>query len=148
MEKDIIVNDTSLGLLLRDILLSDGNRDPKFNNIEFKKFTKDELSKIKEIDITNKGVSDISALKYCINLKKLAIQSPNAKRRDTKFAADSASNYEMEKSKIKDFSVIEGLSNLEELSIVFEDGLESLDVSGLKKLYYLNLTNNSNLIRY
>ena len=54
----------------------------------------------------------------------------------------------MEKSKIKDFSVIEGLSNLEELSIVFEDGLESLDVSGLKKLYYLNLTNNSNLIRY
>lgn len=39
MDNEIIVNDMSLALLLRDTLEKNGNRNPKYSMIDYKKFT-------------------------------------------------------------------------------------------------------------
>lgn len=89
---------------------------------------------------------DISALKYCTNLRELSIVSANAKDINTNLSDEAKYNYLLKKNNIKDFSAIEGLENLEFLTISYDDNLTHLDISNLKNLASLDLDHNPNLI--
>lgn len=146
MDNEIIVNDMSLALLLRDTLEKNGNRNPKYSMIDYKKFTLEELSTIKSLKLEGSRFEDISALKYCTNLRELSIVSANAKDINTNLSDEAKYNYLLKKNNIKDFSAIEGLENLEFLTISYDDNLTHLDISNLKNLASLDLDHNPNLI--
>ena len=113
--------------------------------IDFNKFTQEELATVTSLELKESSYEDISPLKYCTNLKELSIISANAKFLDTSMTDDAKMNYVMKKSKIKDFSVISDLTNLEYLTISYDDNLTELDVSRLKNLFELKLDHNPNL---
>lgn len=146
MDNEIIVNDMSLALLLRDTLEKNGNRNPKYSMIDYKKFTLEELSTIKSLKLEGSRFEDISALKYCTNLRELSIVSANAKDINTNLSDEAKYNYLLKKNNIKDFSAIEGLENLEFLTISYDDNLTHLDISNLKNLASLDLDHNPNLV--
>ena len=146
MEQEIIVNDMSLALLLRDTLEKSGNRNPKYNQVfDYKKFTTEELATITSLKLEGTSFEDISVLKYCTNLKELSIISENAKNVITVLSDEAKKNYLMRKNKITDFSVISDLTNLEFLTISYDENLKSLDLSRLRKLTSLKLDHNPNL---
>lgn len=146
MDNEIIVNDMSLALLLRDTLEKNGNRNPKYSMIDYKKFTLEELATIKSLKLKGSRFEDISALKYCTNLKELSIVSANAKDINTNLSDEAKYNYLLKKNDIRDFSAIEGLENLEFLTICYDDNLTHLDISNLKNLAALDLEHNPNLV--
>lgn len=147
MDNEIIVNDMSLASLLRDTLEKNGNRNPKYSSMmDYKKFTLEELSTIKSLKLEGSRCKDISALKYCTNLRELSIVSANAKDINTNLSDDAKYNYLLKKNNIKDFSAIEGLENLEFLTISYDDNLTHLDISNLKNLASLDLDHNPNLV--
>ena len=114
MEQEIIVNDMSLALLLRDTLEKSGNRNPKYRQIvDYNRFTPEELATITSLKLEGSSFEDISVLKYCTNLRELSIISENAKNVITEFSDDAKYNYLAKKNKITDFSVISDLTNLE-----------------------------------
>lgn len=146
MNNEIIVNDVDLALLLRNTLEKNGNRNSKYHEtMDYNKFTLEELSTITSLNLEGSMFKDISALKYCTNLKELSIVSANAKEIITYFSDEAEYTYMSKKNKIKDFSVIEDLTNLESLTISYNDNLNYLDISKLKKLESLKLDNNPNL---
>lgn len=145
MDNEIVVKDMHLALLLRNTLEQNGNRNPKYEMMDYNKFTLEELSTITSLKLEGTRFEDISALKYCVNLRELSIISANAKNISTNLSDDAKYNYLLKKNNIKDFSVIEGLENLEFLTISYDDTLTHLDVSKLKKLAVLNLDHNPNL---
>lgn len=147
MNNEIIVEDLSLALLLRNTLEQNGNRNPKYSMMDYKKFTLEELETITSLKLEGTRVEDISALKYCTNLRELSIISANAKKINTNLSNEAKYNYLMKKNNIKDFSVIEGLENLESLTISYDDNLTHLDLSNLRNLAALDLNHNPNLVK-
>lgn len=145
MEQEIIVNDMSFALLLRNTLEKSGNRNPKYKLLDYKRFTPEELATITSLKLEGNSFEDISVLKYCTNLKELSIISENAKYVRTEFSAEAKYNYLMKKNRIKDFSVISDLTSLEFLTISFDENLKSLDLSRLQHLTSLKLDHNPNL---
>ena len=146
MEQEIIVNDMSLALLLRDTLEKSGNRNPKYRQIvDYNRFTPEELATITSLKLEGSSFEDISVLKYCTNLRELSIISENAKNVITEFSDDAKYNYLAKKNKITDFSVISDLTNLEILTISYDENLKSLDLSRLRQLTSLQLDHNPNL---
>ncbi|MDD2518887.1 MAG: hypothetical protein PHI05_01895 [Bacilli bacterium] len=102
-------------------------------------FLHEELDKVEELEITNAdNLNDIDKLP---NLKKIVIKSANS--------SDFASYMDLEMSPllnhIKNFTKIEKLQNLEELSIINDININKIDVSKLKNLTKLVLVNNPNL---
>lgn len=146
MEQEIIVNDMSLALLLRDTLEKSGNRNPKYKQLDYKRFTPEELATITSLKLEGSSFEDISVLKYCTNLRELSIISENAKNVRTELSDEAKYNYLMRKNKITDFSVISDLTNLEFLTISFDENLKSLDLLRLRQLTSLKLDHNPNLI--
>lgn len=141
----ITIKDMNLALLLQEELKKNNNRIP---NMEYNKFTKEELSKITKLKIDNSGIKNISELIYCTNLKELEISSKIAKKMsnvNSKYSYDPINDYKFMQIAIKDFSVIEKLSNLEYLKIENVNTINSLDLSNLKNIYSLDLSNNQNL---
>lgn len=150
-EKDrILVEDFDMAILLNNVLKENGQRNDNIPVSSFRSFSKEELESIKQLTLENKKFRDISALKYCTNLKDLRIKSVNAKDFFTKvggitFVDDSKYEYESKCLDIQDYSVIENLESLEFLEIGYDSNLKKLDVSNLKNLYLLNLYQNENL---
>ena len=146
MEDIIVINDVNLAVKIRDALEKNGHRNSKFTFADYKKFTKEELETIESLKFENEHLKDISALKYCKNLRELSIISANAKEMQVNLSEEEVkANYALKQSQIQDFSSIEGLENLEFLTIKNVDNLEKLDVTKLKKLASLELTGNFNL---
>lgn len=149
-EKDrILVEDFDMAILLNNVLKENGQRNDNIPISSFQRFSKEELESIKQLTLENSNFRDISALKYCTNLKDLRIKSINAK---DFFANDSfiqtdwlKDDYERMCLDIQDYSVIENLKSLEFLEIGYDSNLKKLDVSNLKNLYLLNLYQNENL---
>lgn len=150
-EKDrILVEDFDMAILLNNVLKENGQRNDNIPVSSFRSFSKEELESIKQLTLENKKFRDISALKYCTNLKDLRIKSVNAKDFFTKvggitFVDDFKYDYESMCLDIQDYSVIENLKSLEFLEIGYDSNLKKLDVSNLKNLYLLNLYQNENL---
>lgn len=141
----IIIKDMNLALLLQDELKKNNNR---VANMEYNKFTKEELSKITKLKISNGGIKNISELEHCTNLKELEIGSSVAKKMtnvNSSYRHDPINDYKFMQIAITDFSVIEKLSNLEYLKIENVSTISNLDLSNLKNLYLLDLSNNQNL---
>ena len=145
MDNEIKVKDMSLALLLKNTLEKNGNRNLKYKMLDCNKFTLEELATITSLKLEGNSFNDISELKYCVNLKDLSIASANAKSINTNLSDESQYNYLMKKNKIKDFSVISDLTNLEFLTISYDDNLTHLDISNLSKLSVLDLNHNPNL---
>lgn len=150
-EKDtILVEDFDMAILLNNVLKENGQRNDNIPVSSFRSFLKEELESIKQLTLENRQFRDISALKYCTNLKDLRIKSVNAKDFFTtvggiSFADDFKYDYESKCLDIQDYSVIENLKSLEFLEIGYDSNLKKLDVSNLKNLYLLNLYQNENL---
>lgn len=150
-EKDrILVEDFDMAILLNNVLKENGQRNDNIPVSSFRSFSKEELESIKQLTLENKQFRDISALKYCTNLKDLRIKSVNAKDFFTTVGGitlvdDFKYNYENMCLDIQDYSVIENLKSLEFLEIGYDSNLKKLDVSNLKNLYLLNLYQNENL---
>lgn len=144
-DEEVIIQDNDLGLLFRNVLISKGNRDKSYGEMEFHKFKLSELQTITKISLDNGIYKDISDLKYLINLKDLTIKSMSAKKLNTNFSADAKFNYYLRINQIKDFSVIQNLSNLEFLTIENDKNIKSLDLTNLTKLASLDLSNNNQL---
>lgn len=150
-EKDtIIVKDLSMAILFNNALKENGRRNNNTPIDSFGSFSKEELESIKKLTLENDSFRDISALKYCTNLKDLRIKSVNAKDFFTtvggiSFVDNLKYNYEGMTLDIQDYSVIENLESLEFLEIGYDSNLKKLDVSNLKNLYSLKLYQNENL---
>lgn len=141
----VIIKDMNLALLLQEELRKNNNRVP---NLEYNKFTKEELNKIIKLKISNGGIKNISELEYCTNLKELEISSSIAKKManvNSGYLHNPINDYKFMQVSIEDFSVIEKLSNLEYLKIENVSTISTLDLSNLKNLYLLDLSNNQNL---
>ena len=89
MNNEIIVEDLSLALLLRNTLEQNGNRNPNYSMMDYKKFTLEELETITSLKLEGTRVEDISALKYCTNLRELSIVSANAKKINTNLSNEA-----------------------------------------------------------
>lgn len=121
----------SLASIILEKLIKLGKRE---NSFGFNgNFSQEELDSITDLTITNcDGLEGISNLK---NLKKLKIIGPNL------YSFDETANL----NTITDFSEINNLSQLEILEIVYDENIETLDISSLKELKNLKLFCNSNL---
>lgn len=72
MEQEIIVNDMSLALLLRDTLEKSGNRNPKYKQLDYKRFTPEELD-----TITSLKLEELSELVLYSNSISHSFELPN-----------------------------------------------------------------------
>ena len=71
---EVVIKDDWLALQIRNELVKNNNRDSKYKWNEYHKFTISELETIKSLDLNGK-ITDISELKYCVNLENLNISS-------------------------------------------------------------------------
>lgn len=144
-ENFIKVNDIALSAAIRTELKRIGI-SPKYADVtDFQKFTREELASIKRLKLENNNFKDISALEYCINLKDLTISSINSKKVPTNFSSEAYYAYKSKLATIKDFSVISRLPSLQFLTILNDQNLESLDLTGLTNLSSLVLRGNHKL---
>lgn len=130
-----------LSVIINKELISKGMRrsDIKSFDKSFKNFCEYELQAITELCITN--CYDISDLINLPNLKKLHIKSADYNKLAP--SIDYRESYVI--NHIQDFSVIAGLTSLEELVIANDLYVKSLDISKLSNLKKLILINNPNL---
>ncbi|NLM63453.1 MAG: hypothetical protein GX190_03985, partial [Mollicutes bacterium] len=110
----------------------------KFNNLN--EFTWKELAQITKLEVTN--ADSLDDLIKLPSLKKLVIKSENYNHFDSNI--DLKNNTLI--NRIQDFSVIEKLTNLEELEIINDINIKKLDLTKLTKLKKLRLINNPRLI--
>ncbi len=110
----------------------------KFNNLN--EFTWKELAQITKLEVTN--ADSLDDLIKLPSLKKLVIKSENYNHFDSNI--DLKNNTLI--NRIQDFSVIEKLTNLEELEIINDINIKKLDLTKLTKLKKLRLINNPGLI--
>ena len=101
--------------------------------------TLNDLLNISELEI--RGCESIDGIKYIKNLKKLIIESYDFSKMT--FDVDLDFNHYI--NKITNFSEISSLTELEELTIINDMFVEKIDISKLRKLRKLVLTNNPNL---
>lgn len=106
---------------------------------EFYQFRLEELSHIEELTIEN--ATDLTNIQYLPNLKRVLIQSIEYTRFGEEVDLDSASFT----NNIRDFRPLEEVKTLEELTIVNDINLETLDVSKLENLRNLKIINTPNL---
>lgn len=149
-EKDeIFVEDFDMAIVLNDVLKKSGKRDLEIARNSARNFSKEELSSIKELSLEKARFRDISALKYCTNLKGLKIKSVNAPEFETNYKYltenDIIYKYDRLSVSIEDYSIIENIESLEFLEIGYDHNLKKLDISNLKNLYSLKLYQNENL---
>ena len=99
---------------------------------DFSIFTEEELSMIESIELTK--VSSLDGLQLLPNLKRLIIKSPDFSRISMDLdLQDSNINT------ITDFSILNELTGLEELQIINDINISSLDISNLENLKELQL---------
>ena len=108
-------------------------------------FSKEELESVKQIELIETTVEDISELIYCINLTSLTIISRKAKDVKSSLQANTF-DYIGYRDRIKDFSVISKLKSLQSLTIKNSPFLEKLDLSNLDNLFMVELVGNPNLV--
>lgn len=101
-------------------------------------FTYDELDKITSLELSR--VSSLEGLELLPNLRKLIIKSP-----DFSNVSSDVDINDSNMNSIKDFSVISRLTKLEELQIINDINLSSLDITKLEELRNLTIVNNPNL---
>lgn len=85
---------------------------------------------VTELDLSGKGVVDISELKYCTELTSLNL------------GANWSGDYRQENS-IKDISQLAGLTNLTDLNLNYNEIIDISPLAGLTELKTLNLYKNS-----
>ena len=148
-KNEIFVEDFDMAKVLNDVLKKSGKRDLEIARKSARNFSKEELSSIKELSLEKARFRDISALKYCTNLKGLKIKSVNAPEFETNYKYltenDIIYKYDRLSVSIEDYSIIENIESLEFLEIGYDHNLEKLDISNLKNLYSLKLYQNENL---
>lgn len=129
-----------LALILNEILYQQGKRGHvRVYENQFQIFSEEELASVTELTITN--VSNIDELVYLPNLRVLRIKGINYNEMVPELDLENNINI----NHITDFSVIEKLTNLEELVIENDLNLTTLNVSKLTELRVVELTNNINL---
>ena len=101
-------------------------------------FTKEELSKIKSLEVTDCGRGCLEGIEKLPNLRHLSIGD----KRSNKYVHPD------KRKSINDVDVhcIEKCTNLESLSIVNQSNMTDIDLSGLTKLSDLCINNNMNLV--
>jgi len=105
---------------------------------DFSIFTEEELSMIESIELTK--VSSLDGLQLLPNLKRLIIKSPDFSRISMDLdLQDSNINT------ITDFSILNELTGLEELQIINDINISSLDISNLENLKRITVMNNPHL---
>lgn len=105
---------------------------------DFSIFTEEELSMIESIELTK--VSSLDGLQLLPNLKRLIIKSPDFSRVSMDLdLQDSNINT------ITDFSILNELTGLEELQIINDINISSLDISNLENLKRITVMNNPHL---
>ena len=90
-------------------------------------FTYDELDKITSLELSR--VSSLEGLELLPNLRKLIIKSP-----DFSNVSSDVDINDSNMNSIKDFSLISRLTKLEELQIINDINLSSLDITKLEEL--------------
>ena len=101
------------------------------------RFTKEELSKIKELKFTNPNKVDLVGIEKLPELKSLSLESNGFNEflhPDARKSRDDA-----------DITSIEKCANLETLSIINQPNITEIDLSRLTKLDDINISNNMNL---
>lgn len=147
----IRIDNINLATLIKKELEKKGIKKNGINWIneilEFQNFKKEELEQIKDLEIINDYIGEIEELEKLPNLRNLKISSVNMRtmKKYNFITSDDRYNYELKKSGIKDFSVIEKLGKLEFLQIDNEENLRKINTENLKNLVSLKLRDNPNL---
>jgi len=142
------IDNLYLVILIKKELERKGIKKSEINEIlGFKMFKKEELEQIKDLNIINTYIGEIEELEKLPNLRNLKISSVNMRtmKKYNFITSDDRYNYELKKSGIKDFSVIEKLGKLEFLQIDNEENLRKINTENLKNLVSLKLRDNPNL---
>lgn len=142
------IDNLYLVILIKKELERKGIKKSEINEIlGFRMFKKEELEQIKDLNIINTYIGEIEELEKLPNLRNLKISSVNMRtmKKYNFITSDDRYNYELKKSGIKDFSVIEKLGKLEFLQIDNEENLRKINTENLKNLVSLKLRDNPNL---
>ena len=142
------IDNIDLAILINKELEKKGIKKSEINEIlGFKMFKKEELEQIEDLEIINTRIEEIEELEKLPNLRKLKISSVNMRtmKKYNFITSDDRYSYELKKSGIKDFSVIERLEKLEFLQIDNEENLRKINTENLKNLVSLKLRDNPNL---
>lgn len=124
----------SLALNIRDQYYKNQKKFERINE-----FTEEELAKVTELEINN--ADSIEDLDKLPNLKKITIKSENYNHFDG--YVDLEDNPLI--NRIRDFSPLETLVNLEELEIINDINIKKLNLTKLTNLKRLYLVNNQQL---
>ena len=139
------IDNINLAMLIKKELEKKGiEKDKKLGLQQLKK---EELEQIEDLEIINTYMGKIDELEKLPNLRNLKISSVNMRtmKKYNFITSDDRYNYELKKSGIKDFSVIEKLGKLEFLQIDNEENLRKINTENLKNLVSLKLRDNPNL---
>lgn len=142
------IDNIDLAILINKELEKKGIKKSEINEIlGFKMFKKEELEQIEDLEIINTRIEEIEELEKLPNLRNLKISSVNMRtmKKYNFITSDDRYSYELKKSGIKDFSVIEKLEKLEFLQIDNEENLRKINTENLKNLVSLKLRDNPNL---
>lgn len=142
------IDNINLATLIKKELEKKGIKKSEINEIlGFKMFKKEELEQIEDLEIINTRIEEIEELEKLPNLRNLKISSVNMRtmKKYNFITSDDRYSYELKKSGIKDFSVIEKLEKLEFLQIDNEENLRKINTENLKNLVSLKLRDNPNL---
>ena len=126
-------------ILDKELRKLNGERDVKITLPDFCVFTDEELAKIEELELTK--VSSLEGLDRLPNLKRLSIKSPDF--------SNVSIDLEIQDSYINtitDFNILKALHNLEELEIINDINITTLDLEGLDNLRKITVINNPNLV--
>ncbi|MGX4599795.1 hypothetical protein [Faecalimicrobium sp. JNUCC 81] len=126
-------NDNWISKNLKHAIAKSCNKEPY-------QITKDYLRTLREIDLSDKGIYDLTGIQYAINLNNLSLNKNEIVDANLLTALTRLSNLELSENRIEDISFLNSLKRLKSI------GLDSNNISkvpNLENLRYLNLINIS-----
>lgn len=111
-------------------------------NICESEITKDFLSKIEEIDLSDKNINNLKGIQFAKNIKKLILSRNKIKNANYINSLTKLTNLELSENKIEDIFFISNLRNLKTLNLENNNICKVPDLSSLKNLESINISNN------
>ena len=111
-------------------------------NLKEPQITKDYLSSLTELDLSEENLNELNGLQYATNLTSLKLNRNNLKNCNYLIQLSNLKSLELNENKLEDINFISYLKNLETLSLESNNISQIPDLTNLKKLNLINISNN------
>lgn len=104
--------------------------------------TKEYLSTLKEIDLSDRGIKDLEGIEYAVNLVSINLSKNNIRNISKIKNLKKLNNLELCENKIEDVSFFNELINLESIGLDCNNISSIPNLGNLKNLELINISNN------